>query len=312
MANHSGESKRGRVILAGGSGFLGQELSDALKLRGYEPIVLTRSTASREGFVAWDGKNLGPWAARLDGALAIINLTGKSVDCRNTPDNRREIIDSRVDSVNVLGEAWRRCQSPPSIWIQASSLAIYGDPGDQVCTEDSPHGQGFSVEICKRWEGALENQNLGSTRRVIQRIGFVLAKDKGALKRLAPLTRMFLGGTVGNGSQYISWLHIEDLCRIFVAALEDSRMSGPYNVTGPNPVTNAQFMAALRRALHRPWSPPAPTLAVKIGAFFMGTDPSLALTGRRCLPKRLLEQGFEFHHTELNACLETLYGRIAA
>lgn len=298
------------IVLAGGSGFLGQALFKFFAARGYSPVVLTRSTHTRPGFKTWDGQNVGPWVETLEGATAIINLTGKSVDCRNTKANRQEIIRSRVDSITALADAWRRCQSPPKIWIQASSLAIYGDPGDQICTEDSPPGKGFGVEVCKRWEAALHDQDLDSIRRVVQRIGFVLAKDKGALRKLAPLTRLFLGGTVGHGRQYISWLHIEDLCRMFAMALDDDRMNGPYNATGTNPVTNAEFMAALRRALGRPWSPPAPAILVRLGAFILGTDPLLALTGRRCMPQRLLDHGFEFLITDLDLCLQSLYSRM--
>jgi uncharacterized protein len=302
----------GRVILAGGRGFLGQSLATHLAAKGWQTITLTRSPRDRADCHCWDGATVGAWAKQLDGARAIVNLTGRSVDCRYTAANRREIIDSRVNSVRALATALRQCQSPPPIWIQASSLAIYGDAGDRICPEDAPHGSGFSVDVCERWEDELRNQDLGSTRTVVLRIGFALAASGGALGRLAALTRLYLGGTVGNGRQYISWLHIADLNRIFEWCLDNDHAQGVYNATGPSPVTNAAFMAALRRALHRPWSPPAPSLVVRIGAYLMGTEASLALTGRRCIPQRLIDEGFGFHYTDLDRCLCELFARTRA
>ncbi len=297
----------GRVILVGGSGFLGQSLAAHLATQGYESVVLTRSTQKRPGYAHWDGATAGDWSQHLEGATAVVNLTGRSVDCRYTPANRREIIASRVHSVRALGDAVRRCDSPPSAWIQAASLAIYGDAGDAVCDDDASHGSGFSVDVCEKWESELTNQELPNTRTIVLRIGFALAASGGALGRLTTLTRLCLGGTVGNGRQYISWLHIDDLNRMFQWCLENNSARGNYNATGPNPVTNATFMAALRRALHRPWSPPASSLAVRVGAFLMGTDASLALTGRRCMPNRLLDEGFTFNYTDLDECLRDVY-----
>lgn len=297
----------GRVILAGGSGFLGQSLATHLNAIGYDTVVLTRSSRSRPGYNHWDGATLGKWAQHLDGASAIINLTGRSVDCRYTNANRREIIESRVNSVRALVDAVRQCAAPPAVWIQAASLAIYGDAGDAICHDDAPHGSGFSVDVCERWEDELKNQELPNTRTAVLRIGFALAANGGALGRLAGLTRWGLGGTVGSGRQYISWLHIDDLNRMFQWCLENHAACGVYNATSPTPVTNATFMAALRRAINRPWSPPAPSFAVRIGAYLMGTDASLALTGRRCAPTRLLDAGFAFIYTDLDECLREVF-----
>jgi hypothetical protein len=298
-----------RIVLAGGSGFLGQALAKALLGKGYEVVILSRG-AHREGGVIrqlhWDGKNFDDWWQAIDGAKAIVNLTGRSVNCRHTPENRRAIMDSREDSVRVLGEAVARCSAPPEVWVQASSLAIYGDPGDRWCDEDSPHAEGFSEEVCKRWEAAFEKVHAPGMRKVVFRIGIVLDRDQGALPVLARLTRLFLGGRVGDGKQYVSWIHVADMTRMFVEAIERPELSGIFNATGPNPVTNAEFMRELRRALHRPWSPPVPAWATRIGAFFMRTEPSLALTGRRCRPKRFLENGFHFEFPELRGALAHL------
>ena len=299
-----------RVVLAGGSGFLGQALAKALLGKGYEVVILSRG-AHREGGAIrqlhWDGKTLGDWAQCIDGAKAIVNLIGRSVNCRHTPEHRREIMESRVNSVRVLGEAVSRCKQPPEVWVQASSLAIYGDPGDRWCDEDAPNAEGFSEEVCKRWEGEFHKVAAAGMRKVVMRIGIVLDSRSGALPVLGRLTRLFLGGRVGDGRQYVSWIHVADLTRMFVEAIERPELSGVFNVTGPNPVTNAEFMRELRRALHRPWSPPVPAFATRIGALFMRTEPSLALTGRRCRPRRFLESGFQFEFPELRGALTDLY-----
>ncbi|MDP9097813.1 MAG: TIGR01777 family oxidoreductase [Verrucomicrobiota bacterium] len=300
----------GRIVLAGGSGFLGQRIARTLLDKDYEVEVLSRG-ASRDSSgirqLQWDGQTLGAWSKSIEGAKAVINLTGRSVNCRHSPENRREIMESRVNSVRVLGEAVARSNQPPEVWVQASSLAIYGDPGDRWCDEDAPHAEGFSEEVCTRWEGEFEKIHAPEMRKVVMRIGIVLDRDQGALPVLAKLTKLFLGGSVSHGRQYVSWIHSADLTRMFVEAIERSDVAGVFNATGPNPVTNAEFMRDLRRTLHRPWSPPVPAWATHIGAFFMRTEPHLALTGRRCRPKRFLESGFHFEFPELRGALSDLY-----
>lgn len=296
------------VVIAGGSGFLGQHLETALTTRNYRVTILARSP-KRLNHVRWDGETLGDWAAQIDEAQVVVNLTGRSVNTRYTPKNRREIIDSRVKSVSVINQAILNSKTPPPILIQVSSLAIYGDAGDIICDETTPASSGFSPEVCIQWEDAFYASDLPNTRRVVLRTGLALANDGGALAVLAGLTRFFLGGTVGNGRQYISWLHIEDMNRIFLQAIEDETWEGIYNVTGPNPVTNDEFMRTLRQALKRPWSPPAPAFAVHIGSWLMRTEPQLALHGRRCIPKRLLDQGFEFHFPDLQAALANIFDK---
>jgi uncharacterized protein (TIGR01777 family) len=298
-----------RIVLAGGSGFIGQSLAARLLLDGYEVVVFTRGPASRMAHgtgVRWDGKTLGGWTKYVDGALAVVNLTGKSVNCRYTPDARRQIIDSRVDSVQAVAEAVRGCHRPPLCLVQAGSLAFYGDPGPRICDESAPPGSGFAAEVCQRWEEAFQNSPTLDTRRVLLRIGFALGAEGGALKTLAGLTRWFLGGAVGSGQQYVSWLHLADLNRMFVESIVRADIAGVYNATGPQPVTNAEFMRQLRRVLHRPWSPPAPAWAVRVGAWLMGSDASLALSGRRAIPRRFLDQAFTFEFADLRAALQDL------
>lgn len=303
--------KTQRVVLAGGSGFLGHVLASDLVAAGYEVCVLTRSPRAHPNGVrdvAWDGRTVGAWVDAVDGATAIVNLAGRSVNCRYTPDNRREIIDSRVNSVRAVGDAIARCANPPAAWVQAGSLAIYGDAGDRICDESAPHGDGFAVEVCERWEAAFAAADTSATRKTLLRIGFALGRGGGALAVLARLARLGLGGTVGSGRQYVSWLHVDDLKRMFRWGVERPDVVGTYNATCPNPVINAAFQKALRRAVHRPWSPPAPRFAVHVGALLMRTEPSLALTGRRCVPARFVAQGFTFHHPDLDETLHDLLG----
>lgn len=301
-----------RVILAGGSGFLGTALAGELVAGGYQVINLSRSPRNPSGSVTelpWDGRTVGEWARALDGAVAVVNLTGRSVDCRYTAANRRAIIESRVDSVRAIGIAINQCSQPPPAWIQAASLAIYGDAGDLICEEHAPIGEGFSVDVCQRWEAAVDQQVTPHTRKTILRIGFVLGPGGGALSKLARLARYGLGGTVGSGRQYISWLHIDDLNRIFRWAIEREDIFGTYNATGPHPVPNATFMRELRRSLGVPIGPPTPAFLVRVGSFLMSTEASLALTGRRCVPTQLTEQGFIFNYPVLKDALRNLLQR---
>jgi uncharacterized protein (TIGR01777 family) len=300
---------KGRVVLAGGSGFLGRALAEAFVRVGYEPVVLTRRVSKRRSRVRqveWDGRTVGPWARELEGAAAVVNLAGRSVDCRHTPEHRREIVESRVHSVDVIGRAIAACEEPPKVLVQAASLAVYGDAGRRVCGEDAPAGRGFPVEVCLRWEQAFDSLELPATRKVLLRIGFVLGRDGGALPTLARLARLYLGGTVGEGHQYISWLHLRDFCRLVLWCVEREEAAGVYNATGPCPVTNAEFMCELRCALKRPWSPRVPAWLVRLGAFVLRTEPALALEGRRCIPDRLVEEHFKFIYTNLESALADL------
>jgi len=300
-----------RVVLAGGSGFLGRELSKALLERGYGVVVLTRTPRERSDGVheaEWTGAHIGEWIQFLDGADAVVNLAGRSVNCRHTPENLREIIESRVNSVQTVAAAFEHVKVPPRVWVQAGSLAFYGDRGDEWCDENSPSSPGTAVEICRRWENAFNVARAPKTRKVLFRIGIVLARDGGALSVLGKMAKWFFGGRAGGGRQYVSWIHLADVKRMFVEAIERENWSGVFNVCAPNPVTNDEFMRELRRALHRPWSPPAPEWAVRIGARLMNTEPSLALAGRRCAPKHFIENGFRFQFPELRAALKNICG----
>ena len=298
-----------RIVIAGGSGFLGTALADELVGRGCEVIVLTRRARRRSDGVrevVWDGEHAGDWIQFLDGVDAVVNLTGKTVNCRHTPENLREIIASRVHSVNAIGVAINQVKIPPRVWVQASATGFYGDTKDNVCDETSPAGSDALAGICQEWEAACAAVTVPQTRKVILRIGFVLGHGGGALPVLSKLTKCFLGGAVGNGRQFISWIHLADLVQMFVSAIENETLVGTYNAVAPAPVTNAEFMRELRRVLDRPWSPPAPVLAVKIGSRLLGSEASLALVSQRCAPKKILAAGFRFQFSELRGALENL------
>jgi uncharacterized protein (TIGR01777 family) len=301
-------SPKPRIVIAGGSGFIGQALIEQLH-DDYDIVVLSRAPSRSDvhaSFLQWDGRTVGEWWRSLDGALAVINLAGKHVSCRYTPDNRREIDASRVNSVLAIAKAIGKCAQAPRVWIQASTTAIYGDAGDRVCDETAPPGLGFPVQTATLWEKTFGETDTPQTRRVVLRISFVLGRGGGVLQLLAKLTRAFLGGTVGTGRQYISWIHIDDLVRIVREAITRDEMQGMYNATSPDAVTNREFMRELRRVLRRPWSPPAPAWAVKIGCRLLGTEAELALTGRRAIPRRLQEMGFKFDHADLNEALASV------
>jgi uncharacterized protein (TIGR01777 family) len=299
---------RTRIVIAGGSGFIGSALAAHFVGQGHDVVVLTRTAQARQTGVreiAWNGRSFGPWAKELDGATAVINLTGKNINCRHTNKNRREIIASRVVSVRAIADAIGASATPVPVWVQASAVGIYGNAGDALCDESSPHGDDFMADVCEQWEAAFRAALISNTRRVLLRFGVVLGREGGALPTLATIARWGLGGTVGSGRQYISWIHRDDLVSVVERAIT-TEMSGPYNASNHVPETNANFMKRLRGAVHRPWSPPAPAFAVKIGAYIIGTEPSIALHGQRCLPRRLDEEGFVFAHEDLGQTLASL------
>jgi len=298
-----------RIVIAGGSGFIGRALAKEFSARNFDVVILTRTPCERAGGIReieWDGKHIGEWIVFLDGAEAVINLAGKNINCPHMPENVRVLTASRVDSVNAIAAALEHVKIPPRVWVQASATGFYGDTGDAACDETSPTGKDTLAEICRQWEGAFAAANAPKTRKVVLRIGFVLGSDGGALPVLGRLTKWFLGGAAGGGRQYISWIHLADLVRMFAAAVERENMTGTFNAVAPGAVTNAEFMRELRRALHRPWSPPVPAFAVRLGARLMKSEPSLALAGQRCVPGKFLEVEFPFQFSHLRAALENL------
>ena len=311
-----------KAILAGGSGLLGRALARRLAAAGWEVVILTRDPdtchligdvgggAGSVRAVYWDGEKGGKWTVELEGAAALVNLAGRSVNCVFTLENSREILESRLNAVQALGKALAKCKQPPAVWVQASAVGLYGTMGYGLCDESTPPARDFLAEVCRQWEGAARAACPAETRQVVLRLGVVLDRNGGAYPTLARLVRRWLGGTAGSGTQGFSWVHSNDVMLAFQQAITRAEMAGAYNVCAPRPVTNAVLMTALRHALRRPWVPAAPAFVVRWAAVkLMKMDPTLVLGGRPCTPQRLLAGGFHFEFPELDAALRDLAGK---
>lgn len=295
-----------RIVMPGGSGFLGRHLAARLVDRGDEVVVLTRGAerlVDGVQHVHWDGRTIGPWAAHLDGADAVVHLAGERVGGPPTKATIERLITSRVASVAVVGEALATVASPPPVWVQAGTLAVHGDSGDTILHDDTaPTGLGppQMVQVALAWEAAHRRATADVERTVLLRIGICLGDDDPATARLAQLARLGLGGPIGGGRQWVSWIALPDLLDVLVRAIDDPSMAGTLNVTAPDPVTNAELMAAVRRGVGRRVGLPSPAWLTQVGARLLGSDPALALTGRRAVPTRLLDAGVTFAVTDLD------------
>lgn len=296
-----------KVVLAGGSGALGRRLAAAESARGDDVVVLTRTPRPDAAYrqVRWDGATVGGWADELSGAV-LINLAGELVDRRPTASNIALLTRSRVQPTAALVAAAHRAAAPPMVWVQLSTLAIYGDTGDLVLTEDSPVGD-HPPQMCgvaTAWEAAAVGAP--AQRQVVLRTGVVFDRDTPAWDRLTAIARWGVGGRIGTGQQWISWLHIDDFLAITDRVIADVNLSGVVHATSPNPVRNSDLMRELRHVVHRPHAPPTPGWLVKVGAIALRTDPALALTGRRAIPAKLNASGYQFQHPNLADALTAL------
>lgn len=303
-----------RIVIVGGSGFLGLSMSEAFVRAGALVTIVSRSIPKASGdwrHVMWDGRTLGDWTVAIDGSDAVINLAGRSVNCIKTPDHCDEILRSRVESTRVLGQAMRAVATPPGVWVQMGTAHLYGDPPEVVCTESSAEGIGLAPTVARAWENAFWESKLEDQRGVVMRTSFVIGRDRGAggepLTTLRRLARLGLGGKVGAGTQGMSWIHEADLNAVFARAIVSESMSGAYIVSSPNPPSQAEFMRTLCKVLKMPIALPAFEWMVRIGAvLFLRTDPELALYGRYVMPQRLLDEKFEFQFPDLEPALTDL------
>ena len=298
--------------MAGGSGALGRRLCAALADRSHEVVVLSRTARSGpHRTVVWDGRAVGTWAGELAGA-AVVNLAGELVDRRPTSEGIALLTRSRVEPTLALVAAMAALPQPVPVFVQSSTLAIYGDARERELTETSPPASGppQMAGVATAWEAAA--QDAFAERTVLLRTGIVLDRDTPAMDRLAGLVRWGLGGRVGSGQQWISWIHIDDWLAVVIQLIERqgpaARLEGVIHACSPHPVRNAELMAALRHVLRRPPAPPTPRVLVHLGALLLRTDPALALTGRKALPAALTAAGFVFDYPQLVPALQDLLG----
>ncbi len=308
-----------RMILAGGTGFLGQLLAQWFEPR-FDVVVLTRAPAKYTGpgrAVGWDGRTLGTWREELDGATALVNLAGRSVNCRYHARNRALMMDSRIEPTLVLGRAITACPAPPRVWLNSSTATIYKHSHERSMDEATGEIAGtpevkdeFSIEIAQAWERAFDDAPAPRTRKVALRTAMVFSNTPGTVYRvLRRLVRMGLGGAMGDGRQYVSWLHETDFCRAIEWLIEHDEFHGPVNLAAPRPLTNRAMMHVLRRCCHMPFGLPATRAMLEIGAFVLRTETELILKSRRVVPKRLLDAGFEFRFETLAQAVADLQKR---
>ena len=312
---------RNRIVVAGGSGFIGNLLTARLISAANEVVVLTRLQRQAEQSVrpvAWDGRTLGDWAGELDGAHALVNLAGRSVNCRYNEQNRREILESRVDSTRVLGEAIARCNTPPLVWLNASTATIYKHTFDQPMDEATgvieatPEAKDkFSIEVACAWEEALNDAPTPATRKVALRTAMVFAASKGGVYRtLRSLTRWGLGGTIAGGRQFISWIHEADFCRAVEWLIDRDDFSGPVNLASPYPTTQRAMMRIIRHACGVPFGLPATRKMLEVAAFIHRTEAELIIKSRRVIPSRLLASGFRFSFPRMDDAVREIEDRL--
>jgi uncharacterized protein len=302
--------KSTHLIIAGGTGFLGTLLTQYFRKKFDRITLLTRHAKPQEGnihYVEWDGRQPGPWMYQVDGADVLINLTGKSVHCRYTAKNKKEILESRTESTLILGAAAIMAKEAPKLWINSSSATIYRDARDRPMTETNGElGLDFSPQVCKQWEELFFSIPLAHTRKIALRTSLVLGENGGAYPVFRKLSRLGFGGKAGDGQQKISWIHAVDFVRAIDHFLHHPHSEGVYNCTSPHPLPNAEFMKTLRSALRMPIGLPASERLLRIAGRLIGTEPELLLKSRWVLPARLEAEGFHFSYPTLQMALQNL------
>jgi uncharacterized protein (TIGR01777 family) len=306
-----------KVVIPGGSGHVGGILTRAFRASGDDVIVLSRGGG--EGSVVWDGRTLGPWAATIDGADVVINLAGRSVNCRYHAENRAEILRSRLESTRVVGEAIAQARQPPRVWLQASTATIYAHrydaPNDEVSGmvgngPSEPYTWHFSIDVATAWEQALDNALTPRTRKVAMRTAIVMAPGRGGpFHALYNVARFGLGGPIGDGRQFVSWIHDRDLVRATRWLIERNDISGVVNLAAPNPLPYIELMRALRRACGATLALPATKWMIEIAMWLLQSESELVLKSRRVAPGRLLAKGFSFDYPEWPVAARDLVNR---
>jgi len=297
-----------KIVIPGGSGQIGTLLSRAFHAAGHEVVVLSRQPGKADWRVTeWDAETPGDWTAEIEGADALINLAGRSVNCRYTSQNRWLILSSRVKATRAVAQAIARASRPPRVWLQASTSTIYAHRYDAANDEatgilggsepDVPEAWRFSIEVATAWERAAAKAAAPHTRTALMRSAMTMSPDAGGVfDVLLRLARFGLGGRAGDGRQYVSWIHDQDFVRAVLWLIEHDDLEGPVNLTAPNPLPNAEFMQGLRAAWGMPFGLPATAWMLEAGAFLLRTETELVLKSRRVVPGRLLQSGFAFQY----------------
>lgn len=298
-----------KVVIAGGSGFLGRELADHFK-EEHEVVIFTRGASKvvdNIKFIQWDASTKGDWIDEMEDVELLINLTGKSVDCRYTDENKKEIIRSRVESTHILGEVIETLKTPPRVWLNSSTATIYRYSEDKEMDEENGEiGNDFSMNVAKSWEVAFYKSNTPKTRKVALRISLVLGKSGGVYPVLRRLAKFGLAGKMGSGKQRFSWIHIQDLLRAIDFIIENENIEGPVNCTAPEIPTNGEFMKGLRKSLKVAIGIPQPKIMLKIGGFIIRTESELVLKSRWVIPRKLQDHGFKFQYSDPENALKKL------
>lgn len=288
----------GKIVIAGGTGFIGEYLAHQWRAAGHEVKIISR----QPGHIGWT--DAAALTKALEGADILVNLAGKSVNCRYTEKNKEAILQSRVETTELLGAAIARCTQPPALWLNSSTATIYRHAEDRPMTEASGEiGNGFSVSVARAWEESFFSFASPATRQVALRIAIVLGSTGGVMKPYENLVRCGLGGRQGNGRQMFSWIHIEDLYRIITFLWQHPEITGVVNCAAPHPVANAELMHTLREVMHTPVGLPAPRWLLQAGAWMIGTETELVLKSRWVLPERLQQEGFSFAFPHLKSAL---------
>lgn len=301
----------GRILIAGGSGLVGRALAASLAAAGSDVVVLSRSeVAPRPArgvrFVRWDGLTPVGWEAECEGARAIVNLAGENVGAgRWTKARKQLLVTSRLEPTRALIEAIAEAAHRPGVLIQGSAVGYYGAQGDQGLTEEAPAGRGFLPELAVAWEEASRPVEALGVRRVLARTGLVLAREGGALAKMLPPFRLGLGGPLGSGRQWMSWIHLADQVAALRFLLEREDLAGAFNLAAPEPASNAEFSQALAGALGRPCFARVPALALRLA---LGEMAGIVLAGQRAMPRRLHQAGYRFRFTAIGAALADLVG----
>ena len=293
-----------KIVIAGGTGFLGTALKSYFEAKDFVVVCLSRKRNSET--VYWNAKDLGEWAEELEGATALINLAGKSVDCRYKKQNRELILNSRIESTQVLNLAMEKAKVKPKVFINSSTATIYIHAETTINTEEiGVIGDDFSMNIAKSWEKEFFSTSIENVRKVALRTSIVLGNKGGAFPKLKAITRLGMGGKQGNGNQFVSWIHVDDFCKA-VEFLINSNLSGSVNVTAPNPISNKEFMTVLRNELKLPFGISQPIWLIELGCAVIKSESELLLKSRYVYPQRLVDAGFKFEFERIEDALMDL------